>query len=306
MMCIANHNPQTDTPSTASVRPRQGFTLVELLVVIGILALLISILLPAASRVREQSNRVRCSNNLRQIALAMIAYSRAEPDDALPRTLFNPTANQLQLDNTGFGNPNPFGKSGYVENNVPSTLYLLMKSQNLSPVLFICPSTDWGPPLDKIKQQQSSSSNWEQIPRDMTYSMATPFPSAAATRAGFKWKTPMRDDFVLAGDINPGTRGPGAPGNPPNNVVGPNHDASMRDLSAANSNNHRNRGQNVLYGDSHVEFQETPYCGAYRDNGLRDNIYTAGAGEGGVCSQLAQPVDEKDTVLLPTDDPKGN
>jgi hypothetical protein len=291
----------------------------DVLVSIIVFLLLASGSVLIAQQAGEQELRHRCADNLRNLAQGLMIYSN-ENRGQYPRTFAPPLGHdekdQAKLNPTPtWGTPyernpalgpapeaNPFGNvAPPAPNDVTAALFLLLRTVKTTSDTFVCPSTgrrawDYGGGQNAAQHW----TNWKGhagIRDHLGYSYQNPYPSSAARAVGFALGNTTSAQFAVAADMNRGAE----------ELIKMTPDSPMSTLRAVNSLNHGGDGQNVAFGDSHVEWLKTPLVGWDGDN-----IYTFGRDgrrprgterkmekepANGI---VGSPVDEKDSILLPT------
>jgi prepilin-type N-terminal cleavage/methylation domain-containing protein len=141
-----------------ATRRRHGLSLIELLVVTAIIAILIGLLLPAIQKAREAAQRTQCSNNMKQLTLAVANYAGAYDSQLPPSSgqmvitpaapngfgpvslnfLLFPFLEQQNVYNTAIAPPGKAGKSGAVQGtdgvfgNIPMSVFLCPSDSSTS------------------------------------------------------------------------------------------------------------------------------------------------------------------------------
>ncbi len=239
---------------------------VEAVILILVCLFVLVLIIPSTRMFRFYTYRSKCGSNLSQIGKAMLAYA-ADYDGVLPRS--------------GYG-------------SISSCFYLLVKHSEVHPKIFVCPA-DVGTiefnPANVVSDDKKLTDLWDFGPepyKHCSYSYHMPF-------GLYYLRTSDEPGKPVAADRNPWIDSPAAEAKEIFFMFNP--DGGRESVKVANAVTHNEQGQNVVFLDGHVSFEENPSCGIGSDN-----IYTFWDGgdirSGSRPKIGSEPIGKTDSLLV--------
>ncbi len=226
------------------IRREKGFTLVELLVVVAIIALLISILLPTLSRAKEQANQAKCLANLYGIFRGWAMYANENRD--MPPML--PDVNQRNANHQEALKLGSECTVAALGAGAQQNLCLLVEIRVIPWKMFICPSAEGNAPADRSSSGDKYGLG-DGLRSFCSYGLQVPYSISNVNKCPLS--SNMNGGVVFLGDRAP-----------------------VGDLNTEWSDNHSEYGESILFAAGNANFS--------KDKTSKDDMNTGGWGDNNI------------------------